>query len=139
MVERCPRCGLPFDREPGWVLGAMTINTAWTFLAMLATMLAGFVLTYPDIPTFWVALAAGTAAVVTPLLGYPFSKTAWIALDLAMVPARATELRIEFLLDVPLLEGGESDDAGAPGMPRDGLATGSTDHTAPAPRDPGPR
>jgi len=101
MVEHCPRCGLPFAREPGWVLGAMTINTAWTFVAMLVTMLVGFVLTYPDIATFWVAFAAATAALVTPIVGYPFSKTVWIAIDLAMVPARATELRIEYLLDWP--------------------------------------
>ncbi len=96
MADRCPRCGLPFDREPGWVLGAMTINTAWTFAAMLVTMVVGFVATAPDIDGAAVAMAAGGVAVATPVLGYPFSKTVWIAIDLTLVPARAGELRAEY-------------------------------------------
>lgn len=92
MVPMCPGCSLPFDREPGWVLGAMTINTAWTFVAILVTMLAGFVLTYPDIDAFWVSVAAGAAAVITPVVGYPFSKTVWIAIDLALVPDRVEQI-----------------------------------------------
>jgi uncharacterized protein (DUF983 family) len=86
MAERCPRCDLVFDREPGWILGAMTINTAWTFAAILATMVGGFVLTWPDVPANAVSVAAAAAAIITPLVGYPFSKTVWVAIDLAMVP-----------------------------------------------------
>jgi uncharacterized protein (DUF983 family) len=85
MVAKCPRCGLEFDREPGWVLGAMTINTAFTFLAIFATMLTGFVLTYPDIAVAPVAIATVTAGALAAVIGYPFSKTLWIAIDLAMV------------------------------------------------------
>lgn len=96
MADRCPRCGLPFDREPGWVLGAMTINTAWTFVAMLVTMVTGFVLTAPEIDGAAVAAATGGVALATPVVGYPFSKTVWIAIDLGMVPARRSELRASY-------------------------------------------
>jgi hypothetical protein len=92
MVSTCPGCALPFDREPGWVLGAMTINTAWTFVAILVTMFAGFVLTYPEIAAFEVSVATGLAAVMTPVVGYPFSKTVWIAIDLALVPDRPQQI-----------------------------------------------
>lgn len=116
MVEHCPGCDLPFDREPGWVLGAMTVNTAWTFLAILVTMAVGIVATYPDIASTQVTLAAAAAAVLTPVIGYPFSKTVWIAVDLAMVPARAAELRLEFQ---PLGEPDTRPDGGPTG-PEDG-------------------
>jgi hypothetical protein len=86
MVERCPGCGLQFDREPGWVLGAMTINTAFMFVVGIPTMFAGFVLTYPDIAVAPVAIATVAAAGLAALVGYPFSKTVWVAIDLMMVP-----------------------------------------------------
>lgn len=86
MVDTCPGCGLSFEREPGWILGAMTINTAWTLFVILVTMFAGFVITYPDIDAFWVSVTTGIAAMLAVLIGYPFSKTVWIAIDLAMVP-----------------------------------------------------
>jgi uncharacterized protein (DUF983 family) len=86
MVPTCPRCGLHFDREPGWVLGAMTINTAFMFIVALPTMLAGFIVTYPDIPVFAVSAVTVVAAGLAAIVGYPFSKTVWIAIDLMMVP-----------------------------------------------------
>jgi len=86
MVDRCPRCGLDFNREPGWVLGAMTINTAFMFIVAIPTMLGGFIVTYPDVASGWIALTTVAAAGAAALIGYPFSKTVWIAIDLMMVP-----------------------------------------------------
>jgi uncharacterized protein (DUF983 family) len=86
MVDRCPRCDLDFNREPGWVLGAMTINTVFMFIAIFATMFTGFVLTYPDIAVARVSIATVLAGTAAALIGYPFSKTVWIAIDLMMVP-----------------------------------------------------
>src|SRR5690606_3167386 len=99
MVDTCPGCGLEFDREPGWVLGAMTLNTALTFVAMLAVMITGFALTYEDFATLEITLLAGAAAVVTPVVGYPFSKTTWIAVDLSMVPDRLERRQVGYRRD----------------------------------------
>jgi hypothetical protein len=86
MADECPRCGLVFDREPGWVLGAMTINTAFVFVAIFTTMITGFVLTWPEIPVAPLCIATVGAGALAAVIGYPFSKTLWIAIDLAMVP-----------------------------------------------------
>ena len=96
MVNTCPGCELEFDREPGWVLGAMTINTAVTFVAMLIVMVTGFVLTYEDFATFEVSVATAATAIIVPTIGYPFSKTVWIAIDLAMVPDREERRQVGY-------------------------------------------
>jgi hypothetical protein len=96
MVHTCPGCGLEFDREPGWVLGAMTINTAVTFVAMIIVMVTGFLLTYEDFATLQVSLATAAVAIIVPTIGYPFSKTVWIALDLAMVPDREERRQVGY-------------------------------------------
>lgn len=91
MAPTCPRCGLDFNREPGWVLGAMTINTAFMFVVAIPTMLAGFVITYPDVKPGLISIVSVLAAGAAALIGYPFSKTVWIAIDLMMVPDGLTE------------------------------------------------
>lgn len=99
MTHTCPGCMLEFDREPGWVLGAMTINTIVTFLAMLAVMITGFALTYEDFATLEVTLLTAAVAVVVPAFAYPFSKTIWIAIDLAMVPDREERRQVGYQRD----------------------------------------
>jgi uncharacterized protein (DUF983 family) len=88
MQPTCPGCGLAFDREPGWVLGAMTINTAFVFIALFTTMIIGFAMTWPDVAVGPMVAATVTAGGLAAIIGYPFSKTLWIAIDLAMVPDR---------------------------------------------------
>jgi uncharacterized protein (DUF983 family) len=86
MVDRCPRCGFPFERIEGHWIGALGMNTVVSFGAVLIAVVAGFVLTYPDGPfAVAVVLIVGTALVV-PLVFFPFSKTLWSAIDLAMRP-----------------------------------------------------
>jgi uncharacterized protein (DUF983 family) len=91
MVDRCPRCGLDFNREPGWVLGAMTINTVFLFIAIFVTMFTGFVLTYPDIAVGPISIATVLVGGAVALIGYPFSKTVWIAIDLMMGDAHGRD------------------------------------------------
>ncbi len=85
MTETCPGCGHQFEREQGYWLGAVIINTAMTFTLFITIgiTLVGF--TWPDVP--W-----QTLLVVTLILNglfpffYPFSKTVWVAGDLAVRP-----------------------------------------------------
>lgn len=85
--DPCPRCGLVFEREEGYWLGAMIVAFAVIEglfgLSFVATML----LTWPDVP--WTALLiVGLLVTATlPILISPWTRTIWMALDRAFMPA----------------------------------------------------
>ena len=84
MWERCSECGLRFEREPGYFLGAMYISYA---LALLTIVLFGLVLW---LLTRWTLFKAGGWAVVLFLPLAPaitlFARVLWIYLDQAIDP-----------------------------------------------------
>ena len=86
MVERCPRCGLRFERIEGHWLGALGLNTIVSFAALFVVVVAGLVLSHPGYAMVPLAGAAGATAILVPLAFYPFSKTLWTAIDLLMRP-----------------------------------------------------
>lgn len=82
-----------FEREPGFFVGAYTVNLALVFgsLFVLCMVLVGILATGAD-PDILIFLVVGTAiAVVTPLLSYPYARTVWSAIDLAMTPLEPVE------------------------------------------------
>jgi uncharacterized protein (DUF983 family) len=85
MVPDCPVCKLHFEREPGYWVGAVAINT--TVIGILFTILLVTVsaATVPDIP--WVSLLAAEVPLMAlgPAAFYPFSKTLWVAVDRAFL------------------------------------------------------
>jgi uncharacterized protein (DUF983 family) len=85
MVDRCPRCGLEFDRGEGYWLGAMAVNLGAAEAAFGIALAIGVALTWPDPP--WVVLTVVGLAVnaVMPFLFYPFSKTIFVAVDLLLI------------------------------------------------------
>ncbi len=93
--ERCPTCGLRFDRKPeeGFFLGAYTLNLGLV-LSLLCIDLFLYGLAEGDVvplPPWTLVVGAIVIAVVVPLLGYPASKTTWSAIDLAMHPPDPVE------------------------------------------------
>ena len=88
MRERCPTCGVRFDRKPeeAFFLGAFVIQTALIltplavllFLYGMATggLVGGQTMTYVTLMVLHV--------VITPFLTYPSTKSTWFAIDLAM-------------------------------------------------------
>jgi uncharacterized protein (DUF983 family) len=82
MKEDCPGCGMHFEREEGFFLGAFVVNFVLTEGALALYLLVGFVLTWPDPPAVPLAIGAAAVAIGMPLLAYPFSKTIWTAIDL---------------------------------------------------------
>jgi uncharacterized protein (DUF983 family) len=82
MRDSCPRCGLVFEQEEGYWVGALTINTVVTLVVFGITMLIAVYLTWPETPTVPLTLTGVIAATLFPLWFYPFSKTLWVALDL---------------------------------------------------------
>jgi hypothetical protein len=86
MIATCPNCGLRFEREQGYWVGAITIDTAVTF-GVFGLLVIGIVsATWPEVP--WTALLV-TALVVNgvfPILFYPYARLLWVALDLRVRP-----------------------------------------------------
>jgi uncharacterized protein (DUF983 family) len=92
MVERCPRCGLRFERIEGHWMGAIGINTIVSFGMLLVALVGGLVLTFPEFP-LWRLLAVNLAvAIVGPLAFHPVSRTLWTSIDIAMRPLEPTEV-----------------------------------------------
>lgn len=98
MSDRCPRCGLAFERSDGFWLGAMAINLGVTEAAFGAFVLIAVVVTWPDVPWLLLTVAGALVNLTVPILFYPFSKTLFLAFDLVM---RETDPS-----DAPELEGG---------------------------------
>ena len=91
-TDRCQTCGYRYERQPGFLLGAVTINTIVTFGLLALVLIVGMVLTYPDIAFIPIVVAAMGVTVVVPIVGYPFSYTLWAAVDLTMRPLEPAEV-----------------------------------------------
>jgi uncharacterized protein (DUF983 family) len=85
--DPCPRCGLVFEREEGYWLGAMIVSFAIIEAVFGAAFVLTMVLTWPEVP--WTALLVIGLVVtaVFPLLISPWTRTLWMALDRAFMPA----------------------------------------------------
>ena len=85
MVPDCPRCGLHFEREEGYWVGAVAVNTIVIGAVFAVVFVVTMILTVPDIP--WVSLLMVVVPLMTigPLVVYPFSKTLWLAIDLGFL------------------------------------------------------
>lgn len=84
MWERCPTCGLKFEREPGYFLGAMYISYGLALITMLGLGLLLWALSGWSIMkiTFWAILLFLPLAPTITL----FSRVLWIYLDQAIDP-----------------------------------------------------
>lgn len=96
MIERCPRCGLRFQRIEGHWSGDLGINTIVSFGALFVTLIGGFALTYPDVPGVALFATAVGVALLVPVVFFPFSKTIWLAIDLMMRPLEPGEVEQEY-------------------------------------------
>jgi len=91
MSERCPQCGLYFEREEGYWTGAVAINTVSTELIFIAVTAFLVIWTWPDVPMAPILTAAIALNIVVPLIFYPISKTLWVAIDLMLHPLEERE------------------------------------------------
>ena len=79
LLAACPLCGLRFEREPGYFVGAIYLNYAATVLVALPGY---FVLDY----LFHFSLVGqlvlwGGFCILFPLWFFRYSKSLWLALD----------------------------------------------------------
>jgi uncharacterized protein (DUF983 family) len=87
MHERCAACGLRYEREPGYFVGAIYVNYALTVALVLCTVL-GLDMTVGLSVTQQLGIGI-PVAVLAPLLFFPHSRSLWLSLDYAV--ARADE------------------------------------------------
>lgn len=87
----CPTCGVRFEREEGYWVGAMIINMVATVAVLAAVIGAGIALSWPDVPWTALTVAAVASAALTPVLFYPRSLTTWLATELSFHPLEPAE------------------------------------------------
>lgn len=92
MRPSCPRCGLRFEREEGFFLGAYVVNFGVMLIAMAAFIAVGIALTLPDPDPVKLAAGGIVVAIVVPIFFYPMSRTFWSAIDLWMKPLEPREI-----------------------------------------------
>jgi uncharacterized protein (DUF983 family) len=89
MHETCAACGLRYEREAGYFVGAIYVNYAATVLVAAGTVLA---LDWTIGLTLAWQLAVGIAlAVLVPLAFFRYSRSLWLCLDYLVT--RADERR----------------------------------------------
>ncbi len=81
-----------FEREEGYWVGALIINTAVSFGTFLLVFVGGMLLTWPEVP--WGLLGGLTlgSMAILPVVFYPFSKTIWMAIELSWHPLEEREV-----------------------------------------------
>ena len=92
LEERCPGCGLRFEREEGYWVGSLIINTIVTFGAFIVVFVGGILLTWPDVPWVAIGVVTITANLVLPVIFYPRSKTLWSAVEMSWHPLEPHEI-----------------------------------------------
>lgn len=86
MHERCPQCGLYFERNPGAFIGGIGVNTVVTFALLLVTLVASFALLGEDAGWVQLLTAPVVVAAIVPLVFFPASKMLWVAIELILIP-----------------------------------------------------
>lgn len=85
--ERCPRCGVRFEREDGYFLGAYALNLIVAeFLGLGLALFLIFKTDLQYLPLIWQEIIAVALAIAFPVALFPFSRTVWIAMDLIFHP-----------------------------------------------------
>lgn len=83
MHSNCPSCGVHFEREPGYFLGAMSFSYLIGFFAVLPQFLY---LLFTQLSLLWVVgIPAIQILMMSPFL-YRFSRLIWVHLDRRMNP-----------------------------------------------------
>ncbi len=92
LKDNCDRCGLHFEREEGYWVGALIINTTVTFGSFLVLFVGGMIAFWPDVPWGPIGVVTIGLMAVLPVVFYPLSKTIWMALELSWHPLEEAEI-----------------------------------------------
>jgi Protein of unknown function (DUF983) len=86
MVDRCPKCGIVFEREDGYWVSAIIVNTAATEAVFALLFIGTIFTTLPEVRWGPLLIVGALTNVLFPMFFYPLSKTVWVAIDLHFHP-----------------------------------------------------
>jgi len=93
MYERCSACGLVFEREQGYFVGAIYVNYAFT----VGITIAGFLLLdrYTDLTLTMQIVIWSVFGVLFPIVFFRYSRSLWLSVEYLFnpEPARVLERR----------------------------------------------
>src|SRR5699024_3261175 len=94
MIDRCRGCGLRFEREPGFFVGAYLINFAVTVILLFIGAMAFIAVKAidHDASPRTILIISVVIALLFPPFFYPYSRTIWSAFDIGMTPLEDSEL-----------------------------------------------
>lgn len=79
MHEKCPHCGVTFEREPGFFLGSIYINYGLTgLIAVIAALVLRFRFDIPQTP---IMIGAMSFTLLFPLVVFPWARSLWLGFD----------------------------------------------------------
>ncbi|QBD81645.1 DUF983 domain-containing protein [Ktedonosporobacter rubrisoli] len=84
MYERCPNCGLVYEREEGYFTSSMAIN-----LVISELLIACFVVPLaanPNIPAIQLVIWGSPAPILLPLIFFHHSRGLWLSMDYYLHP-----------------------------------------------------
>ena len=85
MVEKCPSCNLRFERVEGHWVGAVGMNTIFSFTLLFLGLAIFFFVTYPDIPMGGWVLSLQADMALFLYCSIQVQKP-WTAIDILMRP-----------------------------------------------------
>jgi len=80
MNDTCPTCGLKFEREPGYFMGALYISYALA-IVILGLLMFGWHVLFPDMDLGWAVLLAGLVYVPLMPLVFRYARVIWLHFD----------------------------------------------------------
>lgn len=93
LADFCPRCGHRFEREPGYWVGAVIVNTILAIVTFLVSFGAIFALTWPEIPWTWLTPVVMGVTGLVPWIFYPWARSLWMAYDFYVHPLEEDEIQ----------------------------------------------
>ena len=82
MAPACALCGLVYEREQGYWVGAIYVNYGVTTVIAVA----GFFLTWPRVPLALELAWWSTFVVLFPLWFFRYSRSVWLSLEFLLNP-----------------------------------------------------
>jgi len=80
----CPGCGLPFEQEDGWSLGAIPLNYTLTCLGWVLP--CGLLVLPGWLSVKTACILGGIGVFILPWLTYRYSKKVWLGTYYAILP-----------------------------------------------------
>jgi uncharacterized protein (DUF983 family) len=79
MNDKCPHCGVTFEREPGFFLGSIYINYGLT--ALIVAVVYPVLLFNGIVKETPLLIGAVSFTVLFPILLFPWARSLWLAFD----------------------------------------------------------